>query len=111
MSDDQVREIKEFIASAIFEATADMATKDDLKLMATKDDLDQVAARMATKDDLALAVSGLATKEDLGQLDRKLSGRIDDLDLKLDTISDTLNEDYNDHGLRISKLEQRMARV
>lgn len=47
------------------------------------------------------ATAGLATKLD------KLDKKVDDLDLKIDTIAETLNETLNDHESRLTKLEQR----
>lgn len=48
------------------------------------------------------ATSDMATKDDIAVLGRK----IDDLDLKMDTIAEALQEQLNDHETRISRLEQ-----
>jgi len=79
MDEDQLGDLKQFIAATVSQATANMATKED--------------------------IAGLATKEDL----QKLSTKIDDLDLKVDTISETLNEQHNEHEARLTKLEQQTA--
>ncbi len=50
----------------------------------------QVTADMATKDDIAM-----------------LGNKIDDIELKVDTISETLNDQLNQHEVRINKLEQQ----
>jgi hypothetical protein len=88
MDENQLDDLKQFISATVSQATAGMATKDDISNMATKDDL----ANMATKNDLA-----------------ELSVKIDDLDLKLDTISETLQENLNDHEARITQLEHQTA--
>ena len=44
-----------------------MATKDELRELATTDDLNALAATMATKDDLNKLAATMATKEDLRQ--------------------------------------------
>jgi hypothetical protein len=68
MNDDQLDDLKQFITATVSQATADMATKDD------------IAA---------------------------LSNKIDDLELKVDTISETLNDHLNQHEVRLNKLEQQ----
>lgn len=70
MQDTQLDDLKQFITATVSQATADMATKTDIK---------------------------------------RLEVKIDDLDLKVDTISDTLNECLNDHEVRLTKLEQQTA--
>jgi len=47
------------------------------------------------------ATANMATKQDVARLEK----RVDDLDLKLDTIAESLN----DHEVRITRLEQRAA--
>ena len=61
-----MNELKQFIAATVSQATADLATKDDLQ---------------------------------------KLSTKIDDLELKVDTISEVLNENLSEHETRLTKLE------
>ena len=70
MNDAQLDDLKQFIAATVSQATADMATKDDIK---------------------------------------RLEVKIDDLDLKVDIISDTLNDRLNDHEARLKKLEPQAA--
>ncbi|MEO6760911.1 MAG: hypothetical protein ABI220_00850 [Candidatus Saccharimonadales bacterium] len=86
MNEDSLNDLKQFIAATVSQATSDMATKDDIANMATRNDI----ANMATKGDIA-----------------KLSSQITDLELKVDTIAETLNDDLNDHEVRITKLEQQ----
>ncbi len=60
------------------------ATKDDLKAFATKDDLKALhIERFATKDDL----KAFATKDDLKTFTVSVDGRFKDVDAKLDTIA------------------------
>jgi len=66
MDEDIMNELKQFIAATVSQATADLATKDDLQ---------------------------------------KLSTKIDDLELKVDTISEVLNENLSEHETRLTKLE------
>lgn len=47
MTDEQFDDIKQFILATVSQATAHLATKDDIANMATKDDL----VNLATKDD------------------------------------------------------------
>lgn len=88
MDDTQLNDLKQFIAATVSQATADMATKNDIANMATKEDI----VNMSTKEDI-----------------KRLEVKIDDLDLKVDTIADTLNEHLNDHEERLTKLEQQVA--
>jgi len=87
------------------------ATKDDLKNFATKDDL----KNFATKDDL----KELGDKLDLrfGQLDYKIESSFDNLNQRIDKVVTKLDrheKDINDlnlftvdHAMRIKKLEFR----
>ena len=98
MNDDQLDDLKQFITATISQGLADVATKDDIANMATKDDIAAIRAEMATKDDLV-------------QLKSELSTQIQDLDLKLDTIAETLNEHLEDHEQRITTLEQQPSHL
>jgi len=40
---------------------------------------------------------------------KTMKSRIDDLDLKIDTISEALHENLSEHDLRLTKLEQQSA--
>ena len=64
---------------------------DDLKQFITAT-VSQSTVNMATKDDI-----------------KRIEVKIDDLDLKVDTISDALNDRLNDHGVRLTKLEQQIV--
>ncbi len=55
------------------------------------------------------ATADVATKGDIARLEKKFEKRIDDLDLKIDTISVALNEHLNEHGARLTRLEQQQA--
>jgi len=88
MDEDVIADFKQFIVATVSQATAHIATKEDIANMATKEDI----ANMATKEDIA-----------------KLEQKIDDLDLKVDTISETLNDNLNDHEIRLTKLERAPA--
>ena len=50
-----------------------LATKEDLKPLATKDELREAVAKLATKEELAEAVAKLATKEELAEAVAKLA--------------------------------------
>jgi hypothetical protein len=86
MDNTQLDDLKQFILATVSQATANMATKDDIADMATKGDIQML------KGDI-----------------KRLEVKIDDLDLKVDTIADTLNDHLNDHELRLTKLEQHTA--
>ena len=75
----QLNDLKQFIAATVSQASADMATKSD--------------------------ITNVATKEDIKRLEVKIEG----IDLKVDTIAETLNEHLNDHEERLTKLEQQVA--
>jgi uncharacterized protein Yka (UPF0111/DUF47 family) len=79
MNDDQLDDLKQFIVATVSQYTADMATKEDVANMATKQDVHQLIAKL------------------------------DDLELKVDTISDTLNEQLNEQDSRLTKLEHKLA--
>ena len=69
----------------------DVTQLDDLKQFITAT-VSQATFNMATKDDI-----------------KRLETKIDDLDLKVDTISDTLNDRLNEHDTRLIKLEHQAA--
>jgi len=48
-----------------------LATKEDLKPLATKDELREAVAKLATKEELTEAVAKLATKEELAEAVRR----------------------------------------
>ena len=50
-----------------------LATKEDLKPLATKEELREAVAKLATKEELAEAVAKLATKEELAEAVAKLA--------------------------------------
>ena len=79
MNGGTINDLRQFIVAAVSQATAGMATKEDIADLATKDDI------------------------------RELDTKIDDLDLKVDTIADALHEHLTDHEVRIAKLERQLA--
>lgn len=84
MDEDQLNDLKQFIAGTVSQATTGLATTDALNKVA--------------KDVAEL-------KKDVAELKTKTN----DLDLKVDTISEALNESLNDHETRLIKLEQQAA--
>jgi hypothetical protein len=89
MNEDQLNDLKQFIAATISQATAGMATKDDL--MATKSDLD----------------NGLTI------LHTDINQRFDDIQSSISEIiaanNDTVDEQLTDHEQRLTKLEHQTA--
>jgi hypothetical protein len=81
MDEDLLNDLKQFIAATVSQATVGMATKDDIAVLATKEDLQKVSQDLNTK--------------------------IDDLELKVDTISEALNDHLSDHETGLTKLEQQ----
>ena len=79
-----------------------MATKDDLKQFATKDDLQALRAEMATKSDLAQ----LRTEMHDGFF--AVHRRIDLLHDDLSDLPD-IREAVQDHSKRIERLEQKVG--
>ena len=77
MDEDQLNDLKQFISATVSQATANMATKDDIGKLDNR----------------------------IGRLEKK----VDDFDLKIDTISETLNERLNEHETKLTKLEQQAA--
>ncbi len=77
-------DLKQFILATVTQATSGMATKDDISNMATKDDV----ADMATKNDIA-----------------ELKSQINDMDLKISTIAEAHSELFDDHEIRLLRLE------
>ena len=85
MTNEQLLEdLKQFVQTTVSQATAGLATKDDL-------------ARVETK------VDGLDNR--MGTLETK----VDDLSLKVDTIADTQAEQLEDHDVRLTRLETKTA--
>ena len=104
-----IEDLKQFILATVSQATANMATKDDIANTATKDDIADMATkgdltRFATKSDIA----GLATKSDLARVETKVDTLVEtvsDMNLKLETIADAHAESLQNHELRITRLE------
>jgi hypothetical protein len=87
MDQDTIDDLKQFIAATIRQQTVDMTTKDDLKTLATKDDL--------------------------VRLDQKLTAKIDDLQTSvseaLDTSNEAVDNQLKDHETRLTALETKPA--
>ena len=83
MNEDQFDDLKQFIDSKI--------SQSEQRLM---DDIDS-----------KISQSEQRLKESITRIESK----IDDVDLKVDTISDTLSADLRDHDMRITKLKTKAA--
>jgi hypothetical protein len=81
MDEDTIADLKQFIAATVKQATADLATKDEMDVRFAKVD--------ARFDDM--------------------DKRFDELNLKVDTIADAQAETLEDHEQRIPRLEPRTA--
>ncbi len=77
-----IENFKQFIAVTVSQATANLASKDDIAGLATKSDLIRVETKV---DSLARTTS--------------------DINLKLETIADAHAESIQNHELRVSRLE------
>ena len=73
---------------------------DDLKQFITTS-VSQATAGLATQE----SVDKLASKADLARVE----GKLDDLNLKVDTIADSQAESIDDHEKRLTRLEQAAA--
>ena len=73
------------------------------------DDIDskisQSEQRLMDDIDSKISQSEQRLKEGIARVESK----IDDVDIKIDTISDTLSADLHDHDVRITKLEAKVA--
>ncbi len=85
MNDDQIADLKQFIATTISQQTAHLATKDELANLATKEDL-----------------KSLATKEDLARVERK----IDDIQA---AIGEAISDSNESADAQITDLKQRVT--
>lgn len=68
-------ELKEYLEQQFKSIRSEMATKDDIKNMATKDDIKAVRAEMATKDD----IKNMATKDDIKAVRSEMTEMREDL--------------------------------
>lgn len=76
MNEDIINDLKQFISATVSQATAHLATKDDLENLESR----------------------------FSQLEHRMDKRFDDLDLKFSTIADAHAEMPEDHDNRIKKL-------
>lgn len=86
MNDDQLNDLKQFVAATISQATANMATKDGLKNLATKVDVE-------------------AIKIDF----RRLEQKVDDGFAGIADAVEDINARHDNHEGRITRLEQQAA--
>lgn len=86
MNNDQLDDLKQFIAASVSQATANMATKDDLKDLATKDDASQI-------------------RGDLQRVEQK----VDDGFAGVAEIVDEIHKQNDDFDTRLTRLEQQVA--
>jgi hypothetical protein len=83
MNEDLINDLKQFIAATVSQATAELASKEDLET--------------------------LASKSNLAGLEHRIYERFDDLDSKVTTIADAQAEALEDHEQRIGRLESGTA--
>ena len=97
MNEEIIADFKQFVAATVTQQTSDL-----------RGDIDGI------KEDIK------EVKEDIKALDKKLCGMIDEVDVKLDTISAAVGERFedsaakttkrlDDHEVRITKLEPKPA--
>ena len=83
-----------------------MATKDDIKDMATKDDLEVMASKLATKEELGALADKMATKSDLKALATKAEFEV--LAKTVEGIQENIEKTMD---TKMAKLETRMLRM
>jgi hypothetical protein len=83
MNNDQIDDLKQFIAATVSQATSGMATTDDIANMATKDDVNRLEVKI---DVLASSVAEA-----------------------LDSHSEAIDQQLKEHSHRITKLEAKTA--
>lgn len=81
MTDDIIDDLKQFIEATVSQGLANVATKDDISALDSK----------------------------IVALDVNVNGRLDEVNLRLDTIADAQAEMLHDHEERITRLETRAA--
>lgn len=87
MEQDQLNDLKQFINATASQATANMATKDDIEYL---------KGNIKALEGEATVIKGSIST---------FSTKIDNLDIKLDTIADTLHKMVTDHETKILRLE------
>ena len=95
----QAESVVETINKAVNET---VATKADLALLATKEELGALADKMATKDD----IKDMATKAEFEVLTKTVEGIKENIEKNLAT-----KADLKAQGIEIAKLETRMMRM
>jgi hypothetical protein len=100
MNDDQIDDLKQYIAATISQVTADMATKSDIATL---------------KGDIATLKSDVAVlKSDVADLQTHVDSRLDEIQASiaesLSVTNDSVDEQISAHDVRITKLEQSSAR-
>jgi len=92
MNEDQLNDLKQFIAATVSQATAGMATKEDI-------------ANMATKEDIA----NMATKEDIASLRQEMLDGFAGVSEAIEQIHEQIETQEADVERRFTKLEQQIA--
>lgn len=95
MNEDQLNDLKQFIAATVSQATAGMATRDDVS---------QATAGMATKDDVNSGLTALRTE--MNQRFDEVQSSISDI---IAATNDVIDEQLTDHEQRLIKLEHQTA--
>jgi len=85
MNDDLIVDLKQFITATVQQATADLATKEDLS--------SEIGA----------------VRSEIGTLRSEMCASFDSLELKLETIADAQAEQLDDHEQRLVRLERHTA--
>ncbi len=94
MNDDQFEDLKRFIDSRISQSESRFDEKLSQSESRLEDKLYQSESRFA---------------ENLQKVSQNLSAKLEDLDLKIDTISEAQNENVGEFDVRLTKLEQQTA--
>jgi hypothetical protein len=85
MNEELIQDFKQFIIATVSQATAGLATKEDLQ-------------------------AGLGeVRTELGELRTDMSRRFDELETKMDTIADAHSGTLAEHDQRLRRLEQQSA--
>jgi hypothetical protein len=89
MNEELIQDLKQFIVATVTQATAGLATKEDLRT-----GLDEVRGEL---------------RAEIGELRTVMNRRFDELEIKVDTIADAHSETLAEHDQRLRRLEQQSA--
>jgi hypothetical protein len=92
MNEEQLNDLKQFIAATVSQATAGMATKEDIVNMATKED-----------------IASMATKEDIATLRQEMRDGFSGVSEAIEQIHERIEAQEVEVDRRFTKLEQRIA--